>query len=119
MSEDSIASDSLLDLCRDQHRRIVLGTLLEEQRSLTLNDLTTAILEYNHQMPITEASEEVLTEIRIWLYHVHVPKLAAEGLVEYDSDRRLVEPTEELERAQPALSAILDADSSLEAPMEL
>jgi len=63
MSEDSIAFDSVLDLCQNQHRRIVLGTLAEEQRSLTVNDLTKAILKYNHQMPITEASEDVLTEI--------------------------------------------------------
>jgi len=39
MSEDSIAFDSVLDLCQNQHRRIVLGTLAEEQRSLTVNDL--------------------------------------------------------------------------------
>lgn len=119
MSEDSIAFDSVLDLCQNQHRRIVLGTLTEEQRSLTLNDLTKAILKYNHQTPLTEASEDVLTEIRLSLHHVHLPKLVSEGLINYDLEKELVEPTEQLDQAQPTLSTILDADSSLEAPMKL
>ena len=119
MSEDSIAFDSVLDLCQNQHRRIILGTLAEEQRSLTLNDLTQAVLKYNHQTPITEASNDVLTEIRLSLYHVHLPKLASEGLIDYDPERQLVEPTERFDQVQPTLSTILNADPSLEAPMGL
>jgi len=119
MSGGSIAFDSVLSLCQHQHRRVVLGTLAEEQRSLTLNDLTQAVLKYNHQTPPTEASKDVLTEIRLSLYHVHIPKLASEGLINYDSDRHLVEPTEQLEQVRPTLSTVLDADPSLETPMEL
>ena len=119
MSEDSLAFDSVLDLCQHQHRRIVLGMLAEEQRSLTLNDFAKSILKYNHHTPITEASVDVLTEIRLSLYHVHLPKLASEGFIHYDSERHLVEPTEQFELVQPTLSTILDADSSLEAPMKL
>lgn len=119
MSEDSIAFDSVLDLCQNQHRRIILGTLAEEQRSLTLNDLTQAVLKYNHQTPITEVSNDVLTEIRLSLYHVHLPKLASEGLINYDLERQLVEPTEQFDQVQSTLSTILDVDPSLEAPMKL
>jgi len=104
---------------QNQHRRIVLGTLAEEQRSLTLNDLTKAILKYNHQTPITEASEDVLTEIRLSLYHVHLPKLSSKGLINYDPERELVEPIEQFDQVQPTLSMILDADPSLEEPMKL
>lgn len=119
MSGDSISFDSVLDLCRHQHRRIVLGTLAEEQRSLTVDDLTKAILEYNHQTPLTEASEDVLTEIRLSLTHVHLPKLASEGLITYTRERQLVEPTEQLDPVQPTLATILDTDPELDAPMNL
>ena len=119
MSGDSVAFDSVLDLCVNQHRRIVLGTLAEEQRSLTLNDLTKAILKYNHHTPVTEVSAGVLPEIRSSLYHVQIPKLASEGLINYDPERQLVEPTERLDQVQSTLSAILDADPTLEAPMAL
>ncbi|MFC6766680.1 DUF7344 domain-containing protein [Natrinema soli] len=119
MSEASSTFDSVLDLCQHQHRRIVLAVLAEEQRSLTLNDLTQTVLKYNHQTSITEVSEDVLTEIRLSLYHVHLPKLASEELITYDSDRQLVELTEQFEQVQPTVSTILDADPTLEAPIEL
>lgn len=115
----STGFDSVLDLCRHQHRRIVLGTLLEEGRPLTLDDLTEAVLRHNHQMPITEAPEDVITEIGLTLHHLHLPKLAAEGLVDYDPEGHLVEPTDELARAEPTLSAIIESDTSLQAPIEL
>jgi hypothetical protein len=119
MSQGSIAFDALLDICRNQHRRIVLGVLTGEQRSVTLTDLTMAILKYNHQTPIADASEEIRREIRLSLYHVHLPKLASEGFINYCPEHQLVEPTEKLKEAQPTLSTILDADPSLETPIEL
>uniref|UniRef100_UPI0026A1E9AB DUF7344 domain-containing protein n=1 Tax=Natronomonas salsuginis TaxID=2217661 RepID=UPI0026A1E9AB len=76
----------------------MLGTLAGEQRSLTLDDLTEAVLKYNHQTPLTEASEDVLTEIRLSLYHVHLPKLASEGLINYDPEKQLVVPTEQFDQ---------------------
>jgi hypothetical protein len=111
--------DSVLDLCQHQHRRIVLGVLAEEKRPLTLRDLTGAVLKHNHQIPMTEASEDVLTEIRLSLSHVHLPKLASEGLINYAPERQLVAPTKQLDQIQPTLSTILDADPTLDAAMEL
>lgn len=114
MSKERIAFDSVLNLCRNQHRRIVLGALTKEQRSLTLSDLTEAILEIDHRTTSTEASEDLLAEIQLSLSHVHLPKLASEGFITYDSEHDLVEPTERLDQVLPTVSTILDADPSLE-----
>ena len=119
MSDSHPTFDSMLDLCRNQHRRIVLGILLAEQQSVTLTDLIEGVFRYNHQTPVTEASEDVLSETRNSLYHHHLPKLASEGLIIYEPDRERVEATEQLEEVQPTLSTILDADPELEAPIEL
>ncbi|MFD1564570.1 hypothetical protein ACFR99_13555 [Haloarchaeobius amylolyticus] len=119
MTGSSAAFDSVLDLCQHQHRRVVLGILAEEQRSLTVDDLTQAILKYNHQTPITEAPEDVIAETRLSLHHIHLPKLAAEGFATYYSDRHLVEPTEQFEQVQPTVSTIIGADPTLETPIEL
>ena len=119
MSETTSTFDSVLDLCRHQHRRIVLGLLTAERRSLTLNDLTKTVLAYNHQASPTEVSRDVLSKIRLSLHHFHLPKLASDGLVTYDPDQRLVEPTEQFEQVQPALATILDADPTLKTPVEL
>ena len=119
MSRDSIEFDTVLDLCRDQHRRIVLAVLAEEHRSLTVNDLSKAILKYNHQTPVTEVSEDVLAGIRLSLYHEHIPKLESEGVVEYDPERQHVVPAEWFDQLQPSLSAIIEADPGLKIPVEL
>lgn len=119
MSEEPIAFDSLLDLCRHQHRRIVLGVLTEERRSLTLNDLTQTILKDNHQKLVTEASADEIREIRLALHHRHLPKLASAGLIEFDSERHLVEPTTQLEQLQSTVATILEADPTLTPPIEL
>ncbi|PSP78199.1 hypothetical protein BRC81_08140 [Halobacteriales archaeon QS_1_68_20] len=97
----------------------MLALLAGEGRSLTLNDLTKSVLKYNHQASPTAVSGDVLTEIRLSLYHVHLPKLASDGLVTFDPDRQLVEPTEQFEQVQPTVSTILDADPTLETPLEL
>ncbi len=119
MAEPSIKFDALLDLCRDQHRRIVVATLAREKRSLTVNDLTEAIINQNHHVPVTEISEEDTREIRLSLHHTHIPKLADRSLIEYDQERQLVEPTSQFDQLEPQLSAIIDADPDLEAPMTL
>ena len=119
MSDSHLTFDSVLDLCRNQHRRIVLGILVAEQRSVTLNDLIEGVFKYNHHTPPTEAVEDVLSKTRNSLSHHHLPKLASEGLIMYEPDREHVEATEQLEEVQPTLSTILDADPNLEAPIEL
>ncbi|NGM67673.1 hypothetical protein G6M89_01385 [Natronolimnobius sp. AArcel1] len=119
MSETSITFDTILDLCGDGHRRIVLAILSAEQRSLTVNDLRSTILTYNHHTPVTDASEAVLTEIQIALHHTHIPKLESAGVIEYDSERQLVEPTEQFDQLQPHLSAIFSTDPNLDEPIEL
>lgn len=116
---DSVDFDTVLDVCQTPHRRIVLGTLAAEQRPLTLNDLTQLVYKYTRQTPIAEATEDTLTEIRLSLYHSHLPKLASEGFIQYNPEGHLVEPTEKLEEAEPTLTTILDADPALDGPMEL
>lgn len=119
MSEDTIDFETVLDLCRDQHRRIVLAVLAREQRPLTVNDLTKSILKHNHQTAITEASCETLSEIQIMLFHAHLPRLDSAGVVEFDANRELVEPTEQFDQLQPALASIIEADATLDVPVSM
>lgn len=119
MNEESGDFDTALDLCQDEYRRIVLAVLAEEQRSLAVTDLTKAILKWNHQTSVTEISEEVQTQIQLSLHHAHIPKLESEGVIEYDVERKRVEPTEQFDQLQPYLAAIIDIDPGLEEPVKL
>jgi predicted transcriptional regulator len=119
VKEDSIDLDTVLHLCRDRHRCIVLAVLADQQRTLTVNDLRNAVIKHNHHAPITETPTEVTTQIHIMLYHVHLPKLAETGVIEYDVDQQLVEPTAQFDELQPYLSTIIDSDPDLKAPVGL
>lgn len=111
--------DTTVELCGDVSRRIILAALAAEQRSLTVNTLREAILTYTRHSPVIDASEEIRTETRVSLHHVHIPKLESAGVIEYDSERQLVEPTEQFNQLQPYLSVILRIDPNLDEPVEL
>lgn len=119
MSSSPFGFDATLDLSGAKHRRIVLAVLAEQQQSFTLDDLAKAIVKHNHHTPLKEASGETITQIKTELYHCHIPKLEDTGVVEYDADRHVVEPTAAFERLEPHLSAILDADPELSPSLTL
>lgn len=119
MSEETTAFDTVLELGGDRHCRIALAVLAHEQRPLTVRDLAKAVVKHNHHVPITEVSKEVLSGLQISLHHVHLPRIEAFGLVDYDPERGLVAPTEEFEQVQSQVSALVEADPDLDAPVEL
>lgn len=108
----------MFDLCRNRNRRILLTVLAEEQRWLTLNDLTNIIVKHTRDLPVTEVSDDDVTRTKTSLHHVHLPKLASAGLIDYDSERRLVEPTPRLTQVGPQLSTLLERDPELETSVE-
>ena len=111
--------DTVLDVCEHEHRRIVLAALADQQQSLSIDDLTNAIVKHNHHTPPTEAADETVTQIQTSLHHVHLPKLSEAGLIQYDSERQVVEPTARIDREKSHLSAILAVDSELTPPLDV
>lgn len=119
MGWDPIDVRAMRELCRDQHCRIALAVLAEEDRRLTVNDLTKAICSHNHHALLSDVAAGEIEAIHRSLEDRYLPRIARAGLVEYDAERGLVEPTERLERARPHVDAIVDADDELEGPLEL
>lgn len=105
--------DTMLNICGHKHRRIVLATLVNQQQSLSIDDLTNAILKYNHHLPRTEIDDETAKRIHVGLYQVHLPKLAEAGVIQYDPERKVAELTAQAGREDSHLSAILAMDSDL------
>lgn len=111
--------DTVLDLCQDKHRRIILAVLDAHKRTLTVQDLTKSIVKHNHNIPLTEVSAEAVTQINYRLHHLHLPKLEASGVIEYDSESQRVKPTKEFDQLQHPFSAIIDADPDLATSIKL
>lgn len=104
-SPDSISEDAVYEVLADSWRRRALARLVAHDRTVTLNDLTKELVVREAEAPITEVPGEKLTRVASSLHHCHLPKLVENGIVTYDTDRRVIEPTERLGQIEPYLSA--------------
>uniref|UniRef100_UPI00315C98A7 DUF7344 domain-containing protein n=1 Tax=Halopiger xanaduensis TaxID=387343 RepID=UPI00315C98A7 len=84
-----------------------------------MNDLTKTVVKHVSQASITEVSTDVLAQIQISLHHVHLPKMTEAGLIEYEPEKGIIEPTAKFDRVKPQLSTLIEADPAFEAPLEL
>lgn len=74
--------DDLVECLADDCRRAVLKVLDEREEPITRDDLARAAAP-----PLSARAEE----LRVDLHHVHLPKLDAMGLLEYDASTAIVE----------------------------
>ncbi|RQG93094.1 hypothetical protein EA462_02505 [Natrarchaeobius halalkaliphilus] len=105
-SIENISPDTVFDLLSHRHRRIVIELLVASDGVLTIRDLRNEIIEKEQGVEITEGDKEQIEQVFISLYHIHIPKLAEEGIVNYDQERTVVEPTEKLSNLVPFLSQL-------------
>lgn len=98
--------DAILELISHQRRRAVLEILLTHDQLLTTTDIRNEVVEKEQDTEITEIPSEQVKQVHISLHHVHIPKLAEEGVINYDSNRDFVEPTEKLSQLEPFLAQL-------------
>ncbi|WP_135365299.1 DUF7344 domain-containing protein [Halosimplex halophilum] len=110
----NLDADTVIDLCRDRDRRIVLAVLADRGQPETLDALAEAVVEHNDDIA-TGPSDETVARIKTSLYHCHVPKLVDAGLVTFDADRKLVEPNEGIERIERHLASVASFERTLSA----
>lgn len=107
--------DAVFDVLGDRRRRHVISCLLEEDRAIALWDLARIVAHRESDRPGGEIDRESVAKIQTSLYHVHVPKLAAAGVVEYDRDRDLVRAAtgaERIDRAASLADGVVAHDTS-------
>ncbi|WP_312908275.1 DUF7344 domain-containing protein [Natronosalvus caseinilyticus] len=106
MLVEEVSVDEILELLSHQRRRAVLDFLLTHDRPLTLNDLRNEVVEEEQNTDITEIPSQQVKQTHISLHHVHIPKLEDKGVVNYDPNRNIVEPTEKLTQLEPFLNQL-------------
>ncbi|MFC7079792.1 DUF7344 domain-containing protein [Halorussus caseinilyticus] len=78
-----VSLDALLDLFADHRRRTAYVTLLGHD-DLSLPDLADEVAVAEYGQPLPDIEPDDVLQVYLSLYHTHVPKLGAAGLVEYD-----------------------------------
>lgn len=106
----AIDVDAVLELCQHEHRRIVLRTLADERRTMTVSELAEAISDHLQGPTTPGVPEEAPARVRVGLHHRHLPRLETVDVVEYDDERNVARPTADFDRVEPHISAVLDAE---------
>jgi hypothetical protein len=77
----------------DRRRRYVLYALAEDPE-WTLQELATRLVAWEEGVEDDDVGPNCRERRYISLYHTHVPKLADEGVVEFDADAERITPGE-------------------------
>lgn len=82
---DEPSLSELLDLFNHPRRRFVLGLLEETDGDVSMDSLAQRLAAWEGGDSSTESGPPAVEDVKISLYHTHLPKLETAGLVTYDS----------------------------------
>ncbi|MFP9191315.1 DUF308 domain-containing protein [Natrialbaceae archaeon A-CW1-1] len=92
-----LSEDELFLLLANQRRRHILLALIREGKPLDIGILSQEIAAWEDGNELEEVSSKDRKRVYIALQQSHLPKMDKVGVLEYDRDRGMVEPTSTLE----------------------
>ncbi len=101
-NSDEPTVDEIFHLLANRRRRIILSYLMEQPDPIHINELTNHVAGRETEKQPNDNLSETAAAISTNLHHVHLPKLTAARLVEYEQDTEKVrlehppEPVEEI-----------------------
>lgn len=101
VSDLDVETDVLFDVLSDSRRRFVIACLRKYATPMALGDIADELAIWEHDAEITEIPAAEVTSIYASLYHMHIPKLADAGIVEYSQERDAVTLTESGDEFDP------------------
>lgn len=97
-----LSRDQIFHLLQNQRRREVLRYLRDaDEERVRMRDIAEAIAAAEHETSVEALSSKQRQRVYVPLYQNHLPKLDADGVLNYDQDRGIVErapAAEQLER---------------------
>lgn len=100
-----VEPDDVYEALADPRRRYVLSCLQTYVTPMALADLADEVAMAEHDATrLNDVSPAAVKSLYLDLYHVHVPKLATLGLVEFDREREVVAPAAAMDEITGKLS---------------
>ncbi|MFC4551174.1 MULTISPECIES: DUF7344 domain-containing protein [Halorussus] len=100
-AEEAASLDVLFEALADSRRRHVLSILLDRPTPLDVETLARAVAAREAVATAADPPDDVVRRVQVSLHHVHLPKLADTGVVEYDYERGAVAVGEEMDAVSP------------------
>lgn len=85
--------DDGFDVLAAGRRRTTLAVLSERRRPTDCETLARAVASRERGTARENVSDDTVERVHVRLHHVHLPKLDGYGLVDYDRENGVVEPT--------------------------
>ncbi|MBX0303001.1 DUF7344 domain-containing protein [Haloarcula salinisoli] len=82
---DELTLSELLELLSHRRRRFVLGTLDETDGDVPMDSLAKRLAAWEESDSPADATPPAVEDVKLSLYHTHLPKLETAGLVTFDS----------------------------------
>lgn len=87
------AGDEMYRSLVTERRRILVGVLARTRGQISVEELTEAVARRERLNDSDRSEEELTEEIRISLYHNHLPTLEQTDLIEFDHESMVVDNT--------------------------
>lgn len=105
---DSTTLDALFGVLADSRRRHVLAVLDVNDAAVPLMELAAQVAARETGSPPVELGISAVEPVTASLVHVHLPRLADAGLVDWDRDRKAVTSRQPSEAHRPLVSKAID-----------
>lgn len=81
------------DLLAEKQRRLVLDIISGITSPIELEELSVRVASFESG---TLTKDDAVERVAISLHHIHLPRLADVGVLDYDQESNVIEPTEPL-----------------------
>jgi hypothetical protein len=96
-----ITKDELFHVLQNERRRRVLTYLLDREGPFEMRSIAEQVAAWEHDTTVRQLMSDERQRVYIALYQSHLPKLDDVGLIDYEQNRGVVEPTPLLETVEP------------------
>ena len=92
-----LSEDELFDVLSNQRRRFAVHLLKHEEESLEIGDMAEQIAAWENGIDTAEITGDERKRVYTALQQSHLPKMDRAGVVEFNKNRGVIEPTPALE----------------------
>lgn len=107
-----LSLDDIYHLLQTKRRRDVLRYLRDADGPVRMRELAEQVAAWEQGTNVEQLSSDERQRVYISLYQSHLPKLDNHGIVDYDKDRGLVEPTALTPRLDPFIEGVGESGST-------
>lgn len=91
----SLSIDEMLELLKNERRRIVLKYLVNQEEQTVLGDLADHVTAVENDVDVQEITSNQRKRVYVSLYQFHLPKMNDMGVIEYKQKRGTISLTEQ------------------------